>query len=67
MAKVQGVTLKSTDVTTTTGQKGKQSSTSRTTMELTELEREVTVEPARFEVPAGYTETQMVVPGVPGG
>jgi hypothetical protein len=67
MAKVQGVTLKSTDVTTTTGQKGKRSATSRTTMEVSELERGVTVDPAKFEVPAGYTETQMVVPGVPMG
>lgn len=67
MAKIQGVTLKSTDVTTTTGQKGKRSSTSRTTMEVTEFEREVAVDPAKFEVPAGYTETQMVVPGVPEG
>lgn len=67
MATVQGVALKSTDVTTTTGQKGKRSSTSRTTTEVTALEREVAVEPTRFEIPAGYTETQMVVPGVPEG
>ncbi len=31
------------------------------------LMREVAVEPAKFEIPAGYTETQMVVPGVPAG
>lgn len=67
MEKVQGVPLKMTDVTTMTGQKGKRSSTSRTTMEVTELERGVSVDPAKFEIPAGYTETEMVAPAMPAG
>lgn len=65
MQKVQGVPLKMEDVTTTTGQKGKRSSTSRTTMEVTDLEQGVSVDPAKFEIPEGYTETEMVVPGAP--
>lgn len=65
MAKVQGVPLKMEDVTTTTGQKGKRSSTSRTTMEVTEIEQGVSVDPAQFEIPEGYTETEMVIPGAP--
>lgn len=67
MEKVQGVPLKSIDVTTTTGEKGKRSSTSRTTMEVTELERGVSVDPAKFEIPEGYTETEIVIPGMPAG
>jgi len=69
VGKVQGVALKMTQVSTTTGEKGKRSSVTRTTMEVTELERALTIPPATFEVPAGYTRTEIAMPmaGGPGG
>jgi hypothetical protein len=59
MEKVQGFPLKSVSVSTTTGQKGKRESTVRTEMAVTELE-EVAVPAGTFEIPAGYTRTEMM-------
>jgi hypothetical protein len=59
MEKVQGFPLKSVSVSTTTGQKGKRESTVRTEMAVTELE-EVAVPAETFEIPAGYTRTEMM-------
>lgn len=66
MSKVHGVALKMEQVTTMTGEKGTRSSTSRTSMEVTELERGVSIPPGTFEIPAGYTRTEMTVPGAAG-
>jgi hypothetical protein len=66
MSKAHGVPLKMEQVSTTTGEKGKRSSVTRTSMEVTELERAVTIPPATFEIPAGYTQTEMMIPGAAG-
>lgn len=58
MATVSGFPLKTVAVSTTTGQKGK-ASTSKTTMEVTDLDRSATVPAATFELPAGYTKAEM--------
>jgi hypothetical protein len=58
MATVRGFPLKTVAVSTTTGQKGK-SSTSKTTMEVTSLDRSAAVPAGTFELPAGYTRTEM--------
>lgn len=62
-AKVEGFPLKTVTVSTST-QKGR-STTTRSTMEVTQLDTQVTVAEATFEIPAGYKETQMLVPGQP--
>jgi hypothetical protein len=58
MATVRGFPLKTVSVSTSTGQKGK-ASTSKTTMEVTSLDRSATVPAGTFELPAGYTRTEM--------
>lgn len=63
MGKVSGLPLKSVEVTTTTGKKGKRESETRTTMEVVALERGVDVAASRFEVPPGYRQTQMLPTG----
>lgn len=62
MQKVQGFPLKTVTRTTTTGQKGKRSSTSMSTMEVTELERSVSIPASTFEIPEGYTRTESTLP-----
>ena len=59
MDKVQGFPLKSVSVSTTTGQKGKRESSTRTETVVTELQ-EVSVPAGTFEIPAGYTRTEMI-------
>lgn len=59
MQTVQGFPLKTVTVQTTTGQKGKRESSSTTTMEVTSLDRSATVPAGTFELPAGYTKTEM--------
>ncbi|HUO87200.1 MAG TPA: hypothetical protein VM617_07395 [Thermoanaerobaculia bacterium] len=54
MSTVSGFPLKSVGVTTTTGQKGKQT-TSTTRMEVTSLDRSASIPASTFELPAGYT------------
>lgn len=56
---VEGFPLKSVAVSTTTGQKGKRQSTVRTETVVTELE-ETSVPADSFEIPAGYTRTEMM-------
>jgi hypothetical protein len=56
----EGFPLKAVTVTTSTQQKGNKSSTSRTTVEVTQLDKNASVPAATFEIPAGYKETQMV-------
>jgi len=58
-----GFPLKSISVSTTTDQDGK-SQTTRTVMEVTDLQV-VSVSADRFEIPAGYTETQLIPVGGP--
>ncbi|HEX6201863.1 MAG TPA: hypothetical protein VF100_02595 [Thermoanaerobaculia bacterium] len=59
MKTVQGFPLKTVTVQTTTGQKGKRESSSKTTMEVTSLDRSASVPAGTFELPAGYTRTEM--------
>jgi hypothetical protein len=62
--KIQGFPLKMVTVTTTTPQKkGQQPTVTRSTMEVTQLDTSATVPDSRFEIPAGYQETQMVPTG----
>lgn len=61
--KIEGFPLKTVTVSTST-QKGR-STTSRSTMEVTLLDAKVSVPAANFEIPVGYEETQMMVPGQP--
>lgn len=56
---LQGFPLKTVTSTTTTGQKGKRESTSRTTMEVTSLDRAAAAPEGGFEVPAGYSPVEM--------
>lgn len=58
MEKVSGYPLKTVTVTTTTDKKGRQN-TSRSTMEVTQLDTNANVPADSFEIPAGYEETQM--------
>lgn len=59
MEKVDGFPLKSVAVSTTTGQKGKRQSTVRTETVVSLLE-ETSVPAETFEIPAGYTQTEMM-------
>lgn len=58
MEKVEGFPLKTVSVSTTTGQKGKET-TSRSETVVTELS-ETSVPEGTFEIPAGYTRTEMM-------
>lgn len=60
MGKVQGFPLKTVEVATTTGKKGKRESETRTTMEVTTFERNASVPASTYELPAGYTKTEIV-------
>lgn len=61
--KIQGVPLKLETVSTSRSDKGKQTTT-RTTMQVTELDADAAAPPAStFEVPAGYEETQLMPAG----
>jgi hypothetical protein len=62
MSQIQGFPLKTESVSTTTGQKGKHESTARQETVVTELEK-VGVPDSTFEIPKGYTETQMMPEG----
>ncbi len=65
MDQVKGLPLKSVVVSTTTGQKGKRETTSRTETEVTLLE-ETSVPGSTFEIPEGYKEQQMEMDGQDG-
>lgn len=58
MEKVSGYPLKTVTFTTTTDKKGRQN-TSRSTMEVTQLDMNANVPANSFEIPGGYEETQM--------
>jgi len=62
MDQVKGLPLKSVVVSTTTGQKGKRETTTRTETNVTLLE-ETSVPASTYEIPAGYTEQQMEMDG----
>lgn len=65
MSKTKGFPLKMVQVSTTTDKKGR-SNESRTTTEVTTLERGVAIPGGTFEIPTGYKETEMVIPGATG-
>jgi uncharacterized protein DUF4412 len=58
--KVQGFPLKVVSVSTNTQQKKGKQTTTKSTMEVTELDTAAKVADASFEIPAGYKETQML-------
>ncbi len=66
MGKVRGFPLKSVTRSTTTGQKGKRSSTTVMTTEVTELDRSADVPASTFEIPEGYTRSEALVPAEDG-
>lgn len=57
--KFQGFPVKIVTVSTSTSKKGKPTTT-RSTMEVTQLDASATVPGTAFEIPAGYEETQML-------
>lgn len=60
MGKTTGFPLKTVTVSTSTPKKGGQSTTTRSTMEVTQLDTSADVPAASFEIPAGYEETQIM-------
>jgi len=65
MSQAKGFPLKSVTTSTTTGKKGKQS-TSTTTMEVTELDRGASIPASTFEIPADYTRNESTLPAQQG-
>jgi hypothetical protein len=63
--KVTGFPLKMVTVSTSTNKKNNQTTT-RTTMEVTELDTKANAPGSSFEIPAGYEKTEMMLP-VQGG
>ncbi|HEX2251835.1 MAG TPA: DUF4412 domain-containing protein [Thermoanaerobaculia bacterium] len=59
MGQVQGFPLKAVTTAVTTGQKGKRSTTSTTTMEVTSLDTSASIPDSTFALPEGYTRTEM--------
>lgn len=64
--KIQGFPLKMITVTTSTDKKKGKSTTTRSTMEVTQLDASASIPAGAFEIPAGYEETQLM-PMRPGG
>ncbi|HYN23266.1 MAG TPA: DUF4412 domain-containing protein, partial [Thermoanaerobaculia bacterium] len=64
MKKTAGFPLKTVTVSTSTPKKG-QPTTTRTTMEVTQLDTSADVAAASFEIPAGYEETEILMPMAP--
>jgi hypothetical protein len=64
--KVQGIPLKMVTVSTSTDKKRGKQTVTKMTMEVTELDTSASVPGSSFEIPAGYKETQMVMPERPG-
>jgi hypothetical protein len=58
--KMQGFPLKTVTVTTTTDKKKGRTNTSHSSMEVTQLDTSASVPAAAFEIPSGYTETQIL-------
>ena len=63
MNKVTGFPLKRIAVTTSTDQDGKKQ-TSKTTMEVTELDREATIPAGAMQLPSGYREQPLLPTGM---
>lgn len=63
LGKISGYPLKMVTVTTTTPQKRGEKTVDRSTMEVTKLDTSATVAASRFEIPAGYQETQLLPTG----
>ena len=62
--KITGFPLKTVVVSTSTNKKNNKQTTTRTTMEVTELDTKATVPAASFEIPSGYEKTEvMMAPG----
>lgn len=57
--RIQGFPLKVVTVSTSTQKKGGKTTTTRSTMEVTQLDTNAAVPAATFEIPAGYKETQI--------
>jgi hypothetical protein len=64
--KFTGFPLKTVTVSTSTNKKNNKQTTSRTTMEVTQLDTKATVPASAFEIPAGYEKTEMMMPMQPG-
>ncbi|HVR98626.1 MAG TPA: DUF4412 domain-containing protein [Thermoanaerobaculia bacterium] len=60
IGKVNGFPLKTVTVNTSTPQKGGKPTVTRTTMEVTQIDTNATVADSRFEIPAGFQETQIM-------
>jgi hypothetical protein len=60
--KIQGIPLKMITVSTNTDKKKGKQTVTKMTMEVTQLDTAAAVPPSSFEIPAGYKETQMMVP-----
>jgi hypothetical protein len=58
--KMQGFPLKTVTVTNSTDKKRGRTNTSRTSMEVTQLDASASVPAAAFEIPSGYKETQIL-------
>lgn len=61
--KVTGFPLKTVTVSTSTNKKNNKATTTRTTMEVTELDTQANVPATAFEIPAGYEKTEAMMPG----
>jgi hypothetical protein len=59
--RIQGFPLKMSSVSTNTDKKRGKQTVTRTSMEVTQLDTSASVPASAFEIPAGYTETQMRV------
>ncbi|HYU31999.1 MAG TPA: DUF4412 domain-containing protein [Thermoanaerobaculia bacterium] len=64
--KFQGIPLKTVAVTTSTNAKNNKQTTTRTTMEVTELDTKANVPGSSFEIPAGYEKTEVMPMAQPG-
>lgn len=64
IGKTTGFPLKTVTVSTSTPKKG-QPTTTRTTMEVTQLDTDADVSATSFEIPAGYEETQIMPMAAP--
>jgi hypothetical protein len=58
--KFQGFPLKMVTVTTSTQKKGNKTTTTRSTMEVTQLDTGAAVPASAFEVPAGYEKVELM-------
>jgi len=58
--KFQGFPLKMVTVNTSTSKRGNRTNTTRSTMEVTQLDASASVPVSTFEIPAGYEKTEIV-------